>query len=114
MKVIIAGSRSCHNLEDVERAIFNSKFNITEVVSGGAKGADSLGEKWARRNCIPVAKFPAKWDKYGTGAGMIRNREMRDYADALIAVWDGRSSGTANMIHIAQRKGMKVYIEEIK
>jgi hypothetical protein len=111
MKTIIAGSRSINEYALVERAIRESGFSIKEVVSGGAAGADQLGEKWARKNGIPVKPFPADWERYGkTRAGFIRNSQMARYADALIAVWDGKSSGTADMIQKAKAAGLKVSV----
>lgn len=86
----------------VKAAIKASKFAITEVVSGGAKGVDSLGEVWAHSMGVPVKVFPADWDKHGKKAGFVRNAEMAEYADALIAVWDGQSRGTYDMIRKAE------------
>lgn len=105
MKVIIAGSREGFVLEDVEAAILNSGFDITEVVSGTARGVDTLGEIWAEKNGIPVKNFPADWKLHGARAGFVRNAAMARYADALIAVWDGRSPGTRNMIGHMERLG---------
>ena len=110
MKVIIAGSRGITDYDTVWRAIKESKFTITEVVSGGANGVDKLGEKYAVRNDIPLKVFLADWKKKKASAGIIRNAEMAKYADALIAVWDGKSPGTKNMIEVAERKGLKVYV----
>jgi hypothetical protein len=98
MRVIIAGGRDIADARLVLKGIKESGFNITEVVSGGAKGIDLIGEKWAKFFKVPVKVFPANWDKNGKAAGHIRNREMAQYADALIAVWDGKSKGTKNMI----------------
>lgn len=113
MKTIIAGSRTITGTEGftaVEAAIKASKFAITEVVSGTANGVDRLGEMWARQVGVPIKEFPADWQEHGKSAGFIRNAEMADYADALIAVWDGVSKGTNHMINIAERKGLKVSI----
>jgi hypothetical protein len=82
----------------LDRAIQSSKFDITEVVTGKAKGFDKLGESWADESHIPTRPFPAKWDIYGKVAGRIRNREMAQYADALIAITYG-TPGTRNMIN---------------
>lgn len=99
MKVIIAGSREIINLELVLYAIEDSGFDITEVVSGKARGVDTIGEAYANMMGIPIKVFPAEWNKYGKKrAGPIRNREMALYADAAIIVWDGKSTGTFNMI----------------
>jgi hypothetical protein len=104
MKVIVAGSRTVTSMTFVELAIKESKFEITELVSGGARGVDELGEVWAAFNHIPIKQFRAAWGFYGQSAGMIRNGEMAQYADALIAVWDGRSKGTKHMIWTAQHR----------
>lgn len=110
MKVIIAGCRDFNDYAHVCRAIKESEFEITEIVSGGANGVDKLGERYAKENNIPVKKFPADWNKYGKGAGPKRNGEMAEYADALIAVWDNCSRGTGNMIDKANQRGLDVYI----
>ena len=113
MKTIIAGSRTVARYEAVCAAIEASGFTITEVVSGTAKGPDSLGEVWAVNNMVRVKKFPADWDRYGKRAGFIRNAAMADYAEALIAVWDGQSRGTEHMIRVARNKGLKIYVYEM-
>lgn len=95
-------------------ALKNTPFEITEVVSGTCKGVDQLGEEWAERKGIPVKKFPADWSKHGRRAGPLRNREMAKYADALIAIWDGKSRGTRSMIDEALREGLEVYVHCVK
>ena len=105
MKTVIAGSRSINNINYLYKAIQESGFEITEVVSGGAKGVDKLGEQYAKAHNIKVTGFPAEWNKYGKAAGVIRNQKMAEYADALIAVWDGSSKGTLNMITNAKTSG---------
>ncbi len=110
MKVIIAGSRTIKINWLIPVAVANSGFYITEIVSGCAQGVDKLGEKWAEENDIKVAKFPANWSLYGRAAGPIRNTQMAEYADALIAIWDGKSKGTYNMIKVAKSKGIKVFV----
>lgn len=110
MKVIIAGSRTVTNPEAVKAAIDASKFVITEVVCGMAKGADLLGRLWAQYNGIPVKEFPADWNLYGKKAGCLRNEQMAQYADALIAVWDGESRGTLNMINKAKKRNIPTYV----
>lgn len=113
MKVIIAGSRDITDYEAVKRAVVNSGFEITEVVSGTARGVDQLGEQWAIDNNIPITPFPANWANYGRGAGFRRNLEMAQYADALIALWDGVSRGTKNMIITAGKYRLKIYVEDL-
>lgn len=107
MKVIIAGGRDFNDMTALVAAIKASGFEITEVVSGQAAGADFLGLYWARANGVPEKLFPAKWTIFGNSAGPRRNREMADYADALIAMPGGR--GTANMIAEARKRGLKVF-----
>ena len=72
-----------------------------------------MGEEWARYNNLRVQRFPADWGTYGISAGPRRNASMAEYADALIAVWDGVSRGTRNMIQEARKRGLKVYIHNI-
>ena len=110
MKVIIAGGRDVTNYAYVEAAAKESGFSISEVVSGCARGADTLGEMWAKDNSIPIKKFPADWNSLGKKAGHVRNCQMGDYADALIALWDGQSRGTKHMIDYATKKGLKVFV----
>jgi len=113
MKVIIAGSRNITNYDALCEMVLRSKLDITEVVSGGARGVDRMGEAWAGYYNIPIRIFPADWFRSGKAAGYIRNEEMANYADALIALWDGKSYGTANMINLAKKKDLPVYIRVI-
>jgi len=110
MKTIIAGSRTIDDVEIVENAIRDSDFKITEVVSGCGHGVDRIGEEWAGNNQVPIKYFPADWNAHGKAAGPIRNAQMAEYADALIAVWDGKSRGTKNMIDEATKRGLKVFV----
>jgi len=112
MKVIIAGGRDFkdyNRLKEVCDKILSNQNDI-EIVSGTAGGADTLGERYAQEKGYEVKKFPAKWDEYGKKAGYLRNQEMGDYADGLIAFWDGQSKGTKHMIDIANKKGLKVRV----
>jgi hypothetical protein len=126
MKLIIAGSRSITSMATVEAAILWSGWRdqITKIVSGMAvavdpvtrqpiKTVDVLAYDWAISQGIPAEKFYAKWRLYGYDAGFMRNAEMAAYADALLAVWDGRSGGTKDMIFRARERGLpvKVYSE---
>lgn len=110
MKTIIAGSRDGFILNDVYKAVNQSGFEITEVVSGTARGVDRLGEEWGEANNISIKKFPANWDSYGKRAGYMRNIQMAEYAESLVALWDGESKGTKHMIDIAKSKGLSVYV----
>jgi hypothetical protein len=111
MKTIIAGSRTIDNIEDIITAVEQSGMVPSEVVCGGARGADALGKQYAEERNIPVVMFPADWNRYGKSAGYRRNVEMADYADGLIAVWDGESRGTYHMINIMRHMGKKVYVQ---
>ena len=97
MKYIIAGGRDFNNRGVLERVLKNFK-DIDTIISGCAQGADTLGAEWAAAHHIALQTFPAYWDVYGKSAGFIRNAEMGEHADALIAFWDGKSKGTAHMI----------------
>lgn len=109
MRVIIAGSRHYHSHEVVEQAIVDSKFNITEVVFGGAPGVDKLGLDWAIKNGVAVKTFIADWERYGKGAGPIRNTEMISYANALVLVWDGFSPGSRDIKKKAMARKLPIY-----
>lgn len=113
MKVIVAGSRDIYNYMLVRRAINEAPFSgeITQIVSGVALGVDTLGEQWAMNNDIKIKQFPALWEEHGRSAGFRRNRKMAYYADALIAVWDGQSKGTADMIKVAAKAGLKIHVK---
>lgn len=114
MKVIIAGSRDetvTHSV--MERIVHESGFQVSEVVCGMARGVDTAGADWARRSGVPVREMPADWTTYGRSAGPKRNAAMADYADALIAVWDGRSRGTEHMIAAATKKGLPIHLHRL-
>lgn len=110
MKTIIAGSREATSYISLIIAVFESNISISTIISGGARGADKLGEIYAKRNNIPLEIFEANWDVYGKRAGMIRNRQMAENADALIALWDGKSKGTQNMIKTARELNLEVFV----
>lgn len=104
-RVIIAGGRNFSNyrlLKDKCFKILSNKIVTDNVViiSGGARGADMLGERFAKELGLQLLLFPAEWDKYGKSAGYKRNLTMSENADALIAFWDGKSRGTRHMIDI--------------
>lgn len=117
-KVIVAGGRNFDDYERLSKTLETFRTSIwkgdhaddIEIVSGGARGADSLGERWAKDNHVGVMLFPAEWNKYGKKAGILRNEEMGDYADTLIAFWDGKSRGTEHMIKYAGKNGLNVLV----
>ena len=114
MRTIIAGSRDCTDMKILETAIANITWQPSVVISGTARGADTLGELWAAKNNIPIERKPANWKQYGQSAGYKRNREMAESAEALIALWDGNSRGTLHMIEQANKKQLLVYVFEYK
>lgn len=81
-----------------------------EIVSGKAKGADTLGEKWAKERGLKIKSFPADWDQFGNSAGPIRNAQMADYGTHLVAFWDGRSRGTLNMVNVAKAANLNMRV----
>lgn len=113
MKVIIAGSRGITDPCVVLDALLESGFEVTEVVSGAARGVDRLGELIATACQIPVALFEPDYIMFGRNAPLKRNLEMAQYADALVAVWDGASSGTAHMISKAYENSCLVFVKVV-
>jgi hypothetical protein len=110
MRVIIAGSRAINDYAKVCHAVQRSGFPISRVLSGMAGGVDSLGIRYAAEKGLPCDRFPAEWSKWGRRAGYRRNTQMAQHADALIAVWDGRSPGTKHMIEVAKARGLPVFV----
>ena len=108
MKVAVIGSRTFNDYELLRQTL--SKLEITLVVSGGAKGADSLGEEYANANNIPTKIFLPDWDKYGTSAGMLRNSDIINEAEIVVAFWDGESKGCKDAIAKANKLNKKVLI----
>lgn len=115
MRVIIAGSRHFR-----DQAVLNAAMDVADacgivptlVLSGCAQGVDRMGERWAEhrhRNPRPaVERHPAEWEKHGKAAGPMRNSEMVNNADALVALWDGESSGTADILRKARVRGLRI------
>lgn len=110
MKTIIAGSRDCYDYSLLLKAIEEISWKPTTVISGTARGVDKLGERWAVKNNIPLIKYPANWEKYGKRAGYLRNKEMAKVSETLLALWDGNSNGTRNMIDIAKQFNLLIHI----
>lgn len=112
-RVIIAGGRDFNNYETLASAmdlyLANQKKKIV-VVCGMAKGADMLGERYARERGYEIAYFPAEWNRFGRSAGMVRNIQMSYNADAVCAFWDGKSRGTKHMIDTAIERNLPVTI----
>lgn len=119
-KIIFAGGRDFKDsrLALSEFLLFSNEITeeyglvepFSEVVSGGARGADLVGEMVAKMCHLPVTRFIPNWDGLGKRAGFVRNSEMADYADVLLAFWDGVSRGTKHMIDVAIKKGLIVKV----
>ena len=112
-KVIIAGGRHFSDyqfLKETCDSLLDELDETIEIVSGTARGADKLGEKYAREKNYQIHRFVAQWDKFGKSAGYRRNAEMADFADMLIAFWDGESKGTSHMIDLANAKNLGVVV----
>jgi len=110
MKVIIAGSRGFKDYALLKQTMNDLDYDVTQVISGTARGADELGEKWAKENNIPVKQYPADWAQHGRKAGYVRNMEMVLIADGLVAFWDGKSRGTSHTINLAKQKNIPVKV----
>ena len=113
MKVIVAGSRTFDDralaFAKLDRILANVKPDDCTIVSGGARGADRIGEAYARARGMRCEVMAADWTA-GRGAGYERNRRMAAVADGLVAVWDGESRGTADMIRLMQAAGKPVRV----
>lgn len=114
LKIIIAGSRDFNDYDLLSEKMdyYTRKcfMNEIQIVNGGARGADSLGAKYAESKGIDVINFPANWDKYGKSAGYRRNEEMAKYATHCVVFWDGESPGTKHMIDLAIAYGITLRI----
>ena len=111
MKVAIIGSRTFNDYELVCKTIKELKLEtMTHMVSGGAKGADSLGERYAKEHNIPCIIYKPDWNTYGKSAGFVRNKDIINACDIVIAFWDGKSKGTEHSIMLAKRNIKQVYI----
>jgi predicted Rossmann fold nucleotide-binding protein DprA/Smf involved in DNA uptake len=117
-RVVVAGCRDYDNYDEAKAYIDICLSNIRKrneiiIISGGAKGADSLGERYAEENGFKVEKYSADWVRYGRSAGPRRNRQMAEISDYVICFWDGESRGTRSMIESARKFGKPVKIKRI-
>lgn len=114
MRVIVAGSRNLKlSQQTINELIKTSPFawGTSRVASGGAVGIDQMGENWARQNGLEVDFYYPEYDRYPPKvAPIMRNKVMADNADALIAIWDGKSRGTKNMIDEAKARNLKIHV----
>ena len=113
MKLAIIGSRTFDDYDLLCNHLEPYVDKITLMVSGGAKGADSLGEQWAQSKNIQTLIFPAEWDKYGRRAGYVRNEDIIKNCDICVAFWDGESKGTAHSIKLCKKYNKQIIIVNI-
>lgn len=118
-RVVIAGCRDYNNYNEAKEFIDFCTCNIRKeneivIVSGGASGADAIGEQYAKENGFKVEKYPADWKKYGRAAGPIRNKQMAEISDYVICFWDNKSKGTKSMIEYAKELNRRVKIKIIR
>jgi hypothetical protein len=116
LRLAIIGSRGVTDKDFIFEKlneIFKEK-KPTEVVSGGAKGPDTIGVQWANSLDIPTTVFKPDWEKYGRGAGMRRNTTIVENCDHLIAFWDGESRGTQDSIYKAKKLGKNVLVIKVQ
>jgi len=108
MKIAIIGSRSFINIDLMTQTL--NDLDIDEIISGGAKGADTLARNYAIENRIPLKEFKPDWAQYGRGAGIIRNKQIIDSADYILAFWDGQSKGTQSSINYAKKNDKPIKV----
>lgn len=101
MKIAIVGSRGITSLD-----LTPYLEGCDEIVSGGARGVDSIAARYARSHGLKLTEFLPDYDKYGRGAPIVRNRSIVNYADKVIAFWDGKSRGTMYTINYAREHGV--------
>lgn len=118
IRIIIAGGRDFNDYEFLQDKVSDfilmelpeDIWSEIEIVSGGANGADKLGERYAKERNCKMTRFIPDWNKHGKKAGILRNHEMGDYADVLLAFWDQKSKGTKDMITYATKQGLWVEV----
>lgn len=118
-RVVVAGCRDYNNYveakEYIDFCISKIKKEHTLIfISGGCRGADMLGERYAIENGYEIERYPAEWEKYGRSAGPKRNMKMAEIADFVICFWDGESRGTKSMIDYAKQIDKPIRIKFIE
>jgi len=111
-KIAVIGSRDFNDYEQLENALL--PWLPAHIISGGAKGADTLAERFARAHGLPITVIKPDWKQFGRGAGPIRNRMIVDTADLVIAFWDGESRGTASALSYARANGKSVFVDALR
>lgn len=122
MKIIITGSQNINTKNNIDNLIFEGILKLTisynvselEIISGGEKGMDILGELWANKYKFPFKRFVSNLIKYGKEAEFIKYKQMIAYADALIVIWNGKDENIKYIINLANQKKIPSYIKVIK
>jgi predicted Rossmann fold nucleotide-binding protein DprA/Smf involved in DNA uptake len=110
MKIAIVGSR---NITDHDLTQALEGLTVTEIISGGAMGVDTLAEVYAKAKGLPLQIFPADWETHGPKAGPLRNKQIVEACEQLVAIWDGSSKGTATTIRMARNAGKPVRVVKV-
>lgn len=103
MKIAVIGSRGFNNVKLLEEKLDTFKYQIVELISGGAQGADTLAEAWALANNVPVKLYKPDWKRFGRAAGIKRNKQIIESCNYCIAFWDGKSKGTASSLKFCEK-----------
>lgn len=111
MNIAVIGSRGFRDYAFLSENL--SQFSISKIISGGAYGADSLARRFALARRIPLVEFRPDYELHGKVAPLIRNRSIISNADAVVAFWDGKSSGTAHALRIASKMGIACHIFKV-
>ena len=115
INIVICGGRDFGNYEQAKKILdkyIGESFGKIKIISGGCRGADKIGERYAQERGLEIIVFKAEWDKYGKAAGPKRNEEMAWIADLIICFWDGKSRGTRSMIEFAKKYQKRIIINK--
>jgi hypothetical protein len=112
MKVAVVGSREFEDYDLLSQTL--NELEITEIISGGARGADSLAEKYAKEKGISFKVFQPEWHVHGKSAGFVRNVFIIEAAETVVAFWDGKSKGTYHSIELARKRERKLILVQYK
>lgn len=110
MRLAIIGGRDFSDYGLLCAVMAKVRTPLTEVVSGAAAGADRLGARWGREHGVWVRELVPLWAMHGKKAGFLRNSDIIETSDAVLAFWDGVSSGTRDSIHKARQHGLVVHV----
>jgi SLOG family YspA-like protein len=113
MKLIIAGSRTFTDYQLPCQTLAPERLRITQVITGGARGTDQLGYRWAWKHALPHQLFRADWERFGKSAGVRRNYQMAQAGDVLVCFWDGVSKGSAHMVQCMRQLGKPVVVVRV-